>query len=469
MKQKRERRDCQKAAVDYALDVGDPAFFVQMRIGKTVMAIDSCNALGANKVLVVAPTSALYSWEDELEMEGETSYCYLLGKAKEKTRLLEDGDSRWYLLNKEGHLAFHSSEEHGRRTTHYWDDVFTTEPEWDAVILDESTFIRYPKTLVSKCFTQNFRDVPHRMILSGMPNPESELDFFQQFLFLDGGETFGNNYWRFRATNFIEAGYQNWLVRTKARERIAKAVSKRAFVVRRKDVALEVPIVYEKRFAVLPSKLREAYTKAEEEFLLEYDGSTINRTLYKIAVYMWTRHLSSGFVDGELKWTGKIDLLLELLSGELRGQPVIVWFDFNEGLFACRRWLLASGYSVRSVVGKPYMSVARRKISIRDWKNGRAQVLLAQPRCLQYGVNLSRADVEIFFTSPLSNELRTQSLDRIIDVTDKHPRLCIDLVTKDTVDEDIAKKMQRKHVKSFQLLDACSSIRRRRQKHGRRH
>jgi len=468
MPKKRERRDYQLEGVQYAMDVGDPAFFVQMRLGKTLMAIDACNEWKADKILVVAPTSALYSWEDELELEGENDFCYLTGKAKQRRKLLEEGESRWWLLNKEGHLAFHSAEQHGRRTTHSWDELLTEFP-WDVVVLDESTFIRYPKTIVSKCYTKNFRDVDHRMILSGMPNPEGPMDFFQQFLFLDDGYTFNEkNYWRFLHKHFVPTDRYNFVPRKKSLEWIKEQVAKRAFTKRRKDVQLENPMTYERRFAVLPERLRRAYDKAEKEFILEYEGREINRTVYKIAVYTWLRHLASGFVEGEVVWTGKVELLLELLQGELKGEPIVVWFDYNEGLFACRRWLLAKGYSVRSHVGSPYMSKARRAISYRDWRAGRAQVLLAQPRTLQYGANLSRASVQIFFTSPLANELRQQSIERIWKPSspDRRPQLCIDFGTRDTVDEDIYKLLHRKRCDSVRLLEACSEARQRRQRRG---
>jgi len=466
MSKKRERRDYQKEGVQYAVDVGDPAFFVQMRLGKTLMAIDACNEWKAERILVVAPTSALYSWEDELELEGETDYCYLTGKASKRRELLEHGEFKWWLLNKEGHLAFHSTEQHGRRTVHLWDKLFTDYP-WDVVILDESTFVRYPKTTVSKCYTKNFRDVPHRMILSGLPNPEGLMDFFQQFLFLDGGETLRkNNYWQFLHRHFVPTDRYHFVPRAKSKKWIEEQVAKRAFTKRRKDIKLENPMAFERRFAILPAKLRRTYEKVEKEFLLEYEGREINRTVYKIAVYTWLRHVASGFVDGELVWTGKVDLLLELLAGELKGEPMVVWFDYNEGLFACRRWLLASGYSVRSHVGSPVMSKARRKISYKDWRAGRAQILLAQPRTLQYGADLSRASVQIFFTSPLSNELREQAIERIWKAKSKRPLLCLDFTTRDTIDEDIYRLLHKKRRSAVRLLEACSEARERRQKHG---
>ena len=137
----------------------------------------------------------------------------------------------------------------------------------------------------------------------------------------------------------------------------------------------------------------------------------------------------------------------------------MIWFDYNEGLRAARAALLNKGFDISVIYGK--MSTSLRQKVLSFWKAGNSQVLLAQPRCLQYGVNLSEADTQIYFTTPLSGEIYQQSRDRILRAGDEHPLLTIFLLAKDSIDGDIVHLVQNKCVKAVSILDVCSAIKRR--------
>jgi len=297
--------------------------------------------------------------------------------------------------------------------------------------------------------------------MCGLPNPEGPLDFFCQFLFLDGGKTFGENYWMFRAKNFTNIGY-DWIPKAGANAGISVAVRKRAFVLRREHVQLNQPMLYETRYCELPKSLRKTYRTAEDEFILEHEGEEIDRTVHAMKAYTWLRHLASGFLQSELKWDGKLKLITELLEGELKRELVVIWFDYNDGLHAARRMLLSEDYEVRVIYGA--MSWQKRVQSLNSWKAGKAQILLAQPRCLQYGVNLSEASTQMYFTVPLSGEIFQQSRDRILVAGKKEPLLTIFLAARDTVDEDVIKLVKGKNLRAVRMLDACVAMRERRAK-----
>jgi SNF2 family DNA or RNA helicase len=91
----------------------------------------------------------------------------------------------------------------------------------------------------------------------------------------------------------------------------------------------------------------------------------------------------------------------------------------------------------------------------RRFQKGKAQVALLQIKCARYGLDFSRADTAIFYSNSYSLEDRRQCMDRIVHPTKDRNLLYIDLVTKDTVDEDVVKVL---HEKGDQSDDFMQSV-----------
>ena len=164
---RRPLRLYQRVMLQYCLSVQNPALFVQMRLGKTLVTIRSIRIRQGRKILIVAPYSALYSWSIELELEQEQNTIELYGSRNERLQVLDDqyATGKWFLLNKEGHRILPE----------------IADFSFDIVVIDESTFIKAPYSTrkgsqVTRFYCQNFRDAMHRYILTGTPAPESELD-----------------------------------------------------------------------------------------------------------------------------------------------------------------------------------------------------------------------------------------------------------------------------------------------------
>ena len=157
----RESLPHQLDAIAYAFPRSKIALFMEMRLGKSLVAVRWAQRRGAKKVLVVAPLSSLGPWEEELYKERipRNQVHYLLGS---KTKRLQTSKNKegWFLVNYEG---LRSCPE-------------ILKQNWKAVILDESTRIRNPKAQITRLLTNELFYVPNRCILSGLPNPESSMD-----------------------------------------------------------------------------------------------------------------------------------------------------------------------------------------------------------------------------------------------------------------------------------------------------
>jgi len=452
---KRKLYPHQQDMLSYCRREEHPALFVEMRLGKCVVAIRRCQTytprnpgLGL-RVLIVAPFSALDGWERELRLEGEKGVVYLTGEKGARFKALWGASwtagNQWCLFNKEGHLSL-------PEVMDVW---------WDAVILDESHFIKNPQAQVTEFFLNRFGDVPHRWLLTGTPNPQGDLDLWTQLAFLDG-KAFGHaSYWDFRASRFsCPVWSHDWKPNVGTRTLVKRTLAERAFVLKKADVGLEIPTVYERRLLELPGEVQDAYRTAEEEFLLEWKGKEVKDTKHAVVRLQWLRQLCSGYLDGEFIWRGKYTELVTLLQGELAHEPVVVWFNYNNQLRQAAQMLEVHGMDPAIVYGD--INKASRREEFSRFREGKTRILLAQQAVAQTGLDLSIADTCIYFNPPLGTLARSQTEARIERLGKRGPLLVVDLCVKDSVDTDILDALQDKTEDQTRMLRRVLTLIRRR-------
>jgi SNF2 family DNA or RNA helicase len=421
----------------------DPALLTDMRTGKALVSIrrvKNYSTFENSLNLIVSPVSAIYDWMQDLEREELFDYVLLIGKREKRLQLLEEKHN-WYIINTEG-----------------WQWIpEICEIPWNSLIFDESTAIMNPKSKITKFFCKYFRNVPHRYILTGTPNPESALNYFCQFLFLDGGETLGENFYRFRAKHFQPDYFGNkWKPTPSGIKFITEAIGKRAFLLKRKDIkGIKGFKEYRTGLLELPADLQETYRTVEEEFILEFD-ETFLKTKYGVAKYNWLRQLTSGLVDGKVVWNGKIDYLIELLTGELKGEQVVIFAEFTEEINAIYAALEA--VKIKTVIVSGKVSKTDRINTIGLFQAGKIPVLIGQNLAVTYGTNLSVATAGIYYSRPLRSLVRSQTEERIVTAMKEEISLIFDIIVADTVDFDLYESLKNKVVDSAITYDIAKKI-----------
>jgi len=428
----RKLRQHQQDAFYYANRVRHPALFMEMRLGKTLVTIRRClqyiplDRERGLRVLVVAPNSALGSWAAELMNEGQDSFEFLRGLKEKRQEMLTAWGVNWYLMNKEGWAVIPE----------------IADKSWDAVIIDESRFLANPKAQVTKFFTKNFRGCPHRWALTGLPNPESELEFFCQMQWLNT-KAFGfKSYYHFRNACF-EKGWDGfrWQPKVNTTIRIRDHLAEKAFVCRRADVNMDAEKIYETRTLHLPDEMDRIYRRAESEYVLEcLEGE--KETEWNLVKYSWLRQLACGFIDGEMVWNGKLQELENLLKGELQKEQVVIWFAYNQDGAAISK----NFGNIPVLTGEN--SPEERESTFSAFQRKAHRVIALQMAIAQTGVNLSVADTAIYYSNTPSHDMRAQTEDRILDIGRNVPLLYIDIATADTVDMDVLRALQAKKFKS---------------------
>ncbi len=442
-KAKRELMPHQCAALAFAETKNHVALFMEMRLGKTLVAIRYlASKYYVRYALVVAPVTVLEAWERELSLEGET-FLNLSGKSKPARMAILDSlatrpsGRTWLLINYEGLLAT---------------PVMAKAP-WDAVVLDESTRIKSPDAKTTKLCIKGFRQVKHRLILTGLPNPENEFELFCQLQFLWGSFAGCVSYWGFRSKyGTYNEREMKWTMHPQWRGPIKDLIQRRAFILSREKARMGKRKIYQIRNVPSTPEQMQLYRKAEADFEILLSDGTMKETQYTIVVHNWLCKIAGGFTPDEvpeLISNRKTEELLELLQGELWNQKAVVWFKYrHEVEHVANHLRLAQIPFVQILGGDP---LEERKARLDAFRHD-ARVLLATEKVAKFGIDCSVASTAIYYSNEWSCEDRVQSEDRILHPQKDEPLLYIDLCTEGTVDHRVAEAVQEKSLNAKLFL-----------------
>lgn len=426
-KTKRRLRKYQVDALRWSDSVSHPGFFIDMRMGKCLLMIRRVQRWGVTgNILVVAPYPSFDGWQKDLRLDGLPPAVELMGSKKQRLEKLhwkELGEQHWFLINKEGHRSL-------PEIRHF---------DWEVVIIDESRYIANPLSAMSKFYVNQFRDVRHRVILTGTPDYKEKLDYYQQLRFLDYNILPYKNYWHFRTEAFNHFGY-SFSIKKKHRDILASALKKNTYLLKRSDCDIGRKKVHEVRMLQLPRDVRKVYRQVEDEFILE-TKKNFSSTLFSTVSHIWLMRLCGGFIDNKLTWKGKYNELLNLLKYELDREFVVILFRFKEEIRGVSKKLKEDGFKSVIEYHGDIKRETRRQI-LRDFNSGKHAIILGQPNSFSHGTDLSRATCLIYYSQPNGKEIRDQSEDRLVTMSDEKTVLVIDLIVKDTVDEDARNQHQ---------------------------
>lgn len=442
IKLRRPLRPHQKPIFRYCINTEHPALFVQMRLGKTIVTVRAVNFRHGQKILIVAPYSALFSWSVELTDESENEYgiLELFGTRNVRLQALEDlyPTCKWFLLNREGHRVL-------PEIADYY---------FDHVILDESTFIKSAKSGATDFYCRNFRDAEHRYILTGTPAPEGELDYFCQLKFLDWNLWRETNFWEHRHKWFGIINHTAY-IKPEGSIYLENVLAQNCYFLSRSDVNLGGSKIYEKRFVQLTAKVRKIYEQIEKEFVLSYLGEEQD-TIYATTKYIWLRRLCGGFVDKQFVSHVKLKEIELILATELKGEQVIVCAKHVNEVVMVSKYFTKKKYRVGMIHGG--VSKNKRIEIYRAFQASKLDIISAQPETIRHGVNLSASDTIIFYTTPDGGETRMQVEDRVVDTATNDASLILDIVCKDTVEEDVLKGLANKQSKQAMMKELVQRL-----------
>lgn len=419
---KAELRGYQRAGVNWLCflrDSGMGAMLADdMGLGKTLQAL--CALKGRS--LIVAPTSVLYGWAEQLtRFRPGLSFSIYHGANR---ALDEKADVI---------LTTYSILRLDRDALGAW--------EWDTVVLDEAQIIKNPDSQVA----QAAQALPgkFKVALSGTPIENRVEDLWSQFQFLNPG-LLGTR------ERFVEGlGREPRRLREKIRP----------FILRRlkRDVAPELPARTEVTLHCELSEqergLYETVLASTRQDLVARLGAEANVIqLLEALLRLRQACCHPGLVPGQAAATSsKVELLLESLEESIAlGHRALIFSQWTSYLDLIEPQLKARAISFTRLDG----STPNRQEIVADFqRDDGPRAMLLSLKAGGVGLNLTAAD-HVYLLDPWWNpSVEEQAADRAHRIGQKNPVIVHRLIAKDTVEEKIQALQKSKLALAGQVLE----------------
>lgn len=418
----------QKLAIEKARHLDSLALLCDPGVGKTRATIEILRGkYNASKrvmrTLIVNPLITCEQWKREFlkysAMPAER-IAVLTGPGPRRIKLFQT------MVNRFGGNFIAVMNYEGLLVKGLYAELIKWRPE--IVVLDEMHRVKDHKTSRVKLLLPLCDGAKYKYGLTGTPVLNSALDLFSQFRLLDGGTTFGRNFFAFRGTYFYDknAGmpkqkyFPNWVFRKETTEHFQKKLQYLSVQARKED-CLDLPELVEVTYPVeLGEEQARAYEEMKKQFVTFVQDKAVTAQMV-LTQTIRMRQMIAGFAIPEhipgnpvpepvyFKENPRLDALCDLVENLVdQQQKVIIWSDF-----------VATYQMIAKALGKTKIvfitgqeSATQKERSVQDFCFGDAQVCIANPAAAGLGVNLTQSSASIYYTRDYSLEKLLQSQAR---------------------------------------------------------
>lgn len=448
----------QKGDIDWIHEVGRGLLGNEPGLGKSRSAIE---AFDGGRNLIIAPSLVVAggTWDDELSKWAKDP-------------------SRWTIAT---YSMLNERERTGKGSGTR--PVKKLRPglreRWDALVVDEAHYIKGRETSWTWATEQISRTSGSVLLMTGTPMPNWAHELWTLLRVLSPeearpGRDFGS-FWRwaeqwfdtspnrFSNGNPVVGEMLNCNASCKIRppsdpcvhfQRFAEVNLGHRFRRMLRDDCLDLPPITETTIHTpLSGPARTAYNKLKKEFFAEYDGDEILAWSQGALNSLLDKMTTSPYIvtgEGEAKG-GKLDQLRFDL--ENRTRPTLVLAHYRASVEACAR--VAENLGAR--VGRVHGGIPRERQgeAVRDFQQGRSDVLCGSLETLAEGLTLTQADMAIFVESSYKPSRNEQAKYRIHRMGQTRPCTVLKYITPKSVDENKHKLLATKTDQQMRVLTAA--------------
>ena len=280
--------DHQLQGIEAAKEMDEFAFFFEMGTGKTCAAINTYRhwCMKYQKLMnaiVFCPPAVIHQWKEEFEAHSNVAKYVvpLEGTGAKRLKTVEDklGQPVIFVTNYETLLmkpVFAALQKHGL----------------EVGIFDESHKLKNPGAKRTKLAATLSKRLVKKLILTGTPILNSPLDLFSQFLVLDNGKTFGDNFFVYRAKYFFDknAGmpkdkyFPDWRPRPGSFDQLNEKIFNKSMRAKKEDCLDLPPLTKQEIHVEMSPDQKKAYKE------MEANDAVVGAFLY--AIEMLIRRVS---------------------------------------------------------------------------------------------------------------------------------------------------------------------------------
>ncbi|MFZ5354522.1 MAG: SNF2 helicase associated domain-containing protein [Bacillota bacterium] len=405
-----------------------------MGLGKTLQTIAFilANRNTSAPSLVVAPTSLLYNWQEEVKKFAPSLKTAIIAgpayQRHEQIKLILDSDiviTSYPLI---------------RRDIELYEDI-----EFSYCFIDEAQHIKNPDSVNARSVKQI--KAGGYFALTGTPIENSLSELWSIFDFILPGYLLTHS-------KFVEK-YEKPIIRENNREVLERLSSQISpFIMRRlkRDVLKELPDKIETRMiAELSEEQKRIYLaylqQAKSEVAIELKEHGFDKSHIKIlSILTRLRQICchpSMFIDSYDGGSGKLELLEEIIEEALEGNHrILIFSQFTSMLKIIREWLKTRNIEHLYLDGST--PVQQRSEMVKAFNNGTGSVFLISLKAGGTGLNLTGADMVIHFDPWWNPAVEDQATDRAHRIGQKNVVQVVKLITKGTIEEKVYELQQKK-------------------------
>lgn len=402
-----------------------------MGLGKTLQAITLMLSSESNRPsIVVAPTSLIYNWEEEIhKFAPEICTKVVVGTKNQRQGIIGSIGEREIIITSYGSL---------KRDLESYEDTF------EYCIIDEAQHIKNPRSQNARAV----KSIParHRYALTGTPIENTLTELWSIFDFVLPGYLGSHDH-------FMKS-YERPIIKENDTELLARLTQLiHPFILRRlkEDVLSELPPKIETKVSVelnsQQKKLYMAYVQQAKNDVAAYGNLPEGQKNMKIlSVLTRLRQLCchpSLFVADYKHGASKLELLLELVQDSLEGgHRVLVFSQFTSMLALMRQMLDKHHIDYHYLDGS--VPPVKRQQMVHDFNGGINDVFLISLKAGGTGLNLTGADVVIHYDPWWNPAVENQATDRAYRIGQRNRVQVYKLITSGTIEEKIWQLQQKK-------------------------
>ncbi len=398
--------DHQTKAFDKMVDKSGGMLAMDMRTGKTLVAVALAGFYAARRVLVLAPINAMSVWSREFPLSRLDYPVTILDAPGTQGKVKQfNGFKRGVLVtNYEAAWRKPLSE-------------LIIKGGFALVIYDESHRIKSPGGKASKFCGQLKRYIPNRLALTGTPLPHSPLDIYAQFRALDTS-IFGtnNNDFRMQYAEMEQLKLKKPIMGKHGKNKgkvinevsviknfknmkdFAARMARITFSCQLDDVIENIPPLQHEEIAfTLPPKVMKIYNAMKNELVAWLDSGERITAANVLVKSLRLQQIICGHSKDENDRVIRFDdtkekLLYDFILDVPPDQPVCVYCVFIEDLRAIERVAVKLGRKYGEVSG------ARKDLTddakMPEW----VDLMGVQIRSGGLGLDFSRASIGLFYS-----------------------------------------------------------------------
>lgn len=440
---KYEPHSYQRYAIEYIKEHPISAILLDMGLGKTSITLSAVadllfDSFEVSKVLVIAPLRvAKTTWKDEIQKWEHLDileYSIITGTEAERLSAL-NMQADIYIINREN--------------IQWLVEKSGVKFDFDMVVIDELSSFKSWQSKRFKAFMKVRPKVKRIVGLTGTPSSNGLMDLFAEFKILDMGERLGRFIGQYRNTYFSPDKRNGQVIYSYkplpfAEKEIYNKISDITISMKAKDYLKMPELIVNNIEVEMSCKELKLYNKLKSDMVLSINGKELDAP-NAAALSNKLLQMANGAVYDDNKAVveihdKKLDALEDLIEAA-NGKPVLVAYCYK--------------HDKERIMQRFQAEEINTSADIDKWNKGERPVALIHPASAGHGLNLQQGGSTIvWFGLTWSLELYQQLNARLYRQGQKETVVIHHIITKDTIDENVIKALEKKDLSQNSLIEA---------------